>query len=172
MSPDTRTERRQARHRRNLVIGSVVGLASVLSAALVGVLLVVGPGEPPSAARPVGSASSDWSGAGDDVWSDDAPPTSVATSTATVTTVTTGATGTPDGPAGSSEPAATAADAVTSTTSAPRRTAVTVVRTAARQPPAPTSPSPRPTASTSATTDLPPGQLKRPKPKTPPPPRR
>ena len=166
MSSDTRTERRQARHRRNLVIGSVVGLASVLSAALVGVLLVVGPGEPPSAARSVGPASSEWSGTGDDVWSDAAPMTSVPTSSAAVT-------GTPSATTGTSGPAVTSTNPVTSTTAAPRRTGVTVVRTAAApQPPAPTSPSPRPTASTSTTTDVPPGQLKRPKPKTPPPPRR
>ena len=170
MSLDTRTERRQARQRRNLVIGAVVGLASVLSAALVGVLLVVGPGEPPSAARPAGPASSDWSGAGDDVWSDAAPPTSLDPSTAPVTTA---ATGTPAVRASSSEPAATSASPVTSTSPAPRRTAVTVVRTApAPPPPAPVSPTPKPAASTSTTTDVPPGQLKRPKPKTPPPPRR
>ena len=65
MSLDTRTARRQARHRRNLVVGAVVGLATAVSAALVGALLVAaGPDQPPSAGSSVGPSSSGWSAHG------------------------------------------------------------------------------------------------------------
>lgn len=152
MSLDTRTERRQARHRRTLVVGAVVALASVLSVALIVAFLTGGTEQPPSADSPQNASSSGWTPTGDDVWSDAASPTSVPTSTVSSTT----ATGTP------------AAGA----TGAANPTAVTVGRTAGGAQPA-GSTTPKPTATTSTTTELPPGQLKRPKPKnTTPPPRR
>jgi hypothetical protein len=150
MSLDTRTERRQARHRRNLVIGGVIALASVLSVSLLVALLTGGTDEPTSADHRV-RPSSAWTATGDDVWSDAGSPTSVPTSTAPGPTTTTG---TPS--------AATAASG---------GTAVTVARTSGAPRPASSTTS-GPVATASPTTDLPPGQLKRPKPKTTPPPRR
>jgi hypothetical protein len=156
MSLDTRTERRQARHRRNLVIGGVVALASVLSVALLVALLTGGDEQPTSADRPVQRSTSAWAPTGDDVWSEAASPTSAPTASTSTAPGLTTETGTP---------------AATSTTPAPRRTAVTVSRTSSAQQPAGPA-TPTPTATTSSTTNVPPGQLKRPKPKTTPPPRR
>ena len=153
MSLDTRTERRQARHRRTLVVGAVVALASVLSVALIVAFLTGGTEQPPSADSPQNASTSGWTPTGDDVWSDAASPTSVPTSTVSSTT----ATGTP---------------AAGATGGAANPTAVTVGRTAGGAQPA-GSTTPKPTATTSTTTEVPPGQLKRPKPKnTTPPPRR
>ena len=153
MSLDTRTERRQARQRRNLVIGGVVALASVLSVSLLVALLTGGgPDQPASAHQPNQPATSAWTPTDDDVWSDAPTTTSVPTSSAPGLTADTGT------------PTAT-------TTAAPRRTAVTVARTTSA--PALAGPTtPAPTMTTSPTSKVPPGQLKRPKPKTTPPPRR
>jgi hypothetical protein len=149
MSLDTRTERRQARHRRNLVIGGVIALASVLSVSLLVTLLSGGAEEPTSADHLVRPPTA-WTATGDDVWSDAASPTSVPTSTAPGPTTTTG---TP------------------SATTVSGGTAVTVARTSGAPRPA-TSTTSGAVATASPTTDLPPGQLKRPKPKSTPPPRR
>jgi hypothetical protein len=153
MSPATRTERRQARQRRNLVIGGVVALASVLSVSLLVALLTGGGADQPASAdEPERPATSAWTPTDDDVWSDAPGTTSVPTSSAPGLTADTGT------------PAAT-------TTVAPRRTAVTVSRTT--RAPAPSAPAtPAATMTTSPTSNVPPGQLKRPKPKTTPPPRR
>jgi hypothetical protein len=153
MSLDTRTERRQARQRRNLVVGGVVALASVLSVSLLVALLAGGADQPTSADRPLRPSASDWTPTDDDVWSDSAPTTPVATSSAPGLT---SPTGTP----------------VVTTTVAPRRTAVTVAGTTKAPAPATTrATTPAPTT-TSPTSNVPPGHLKRPKPKTTPPPRR
>jgi hypothetical protein len=156
MSLDTRTERRQARQRRNLVVGGVVALASVLSVSLLVALLTGGGDQPTSADRPLRPSASDWTPTGDDVWSNSVPTTSVPTSSAPGLT---SPTGTP----------------VVTTTVDPRRTAVTVVRTTKEPAPSPSTTrptAPAPTATASPTSDVPPGHLKRPKPKTTPPPRR
>ena len=152
MSLDTRTERRQARHRRNLVVGGVIALASVLSVSLLVALLTGGGDQPTSADRSIRSSPSDWTPTGDGVWSDAASSTSIPTSSAPGLTP---ATGTP----------------VATTAVAPASTAVTVARTTKAPTTAPST-TPTATMTASPTSNVPPGQLKRPKPKTTPPPRR
>jgi len=153
MSTETRTERRRTRHQRNLVVGSVIALAAVLSLGLLGLLLTGGGGARPSADSPLETTTSDWTPTGDDVWeSASVSPTPVPTSTSTAPSLT--ETGTP----------------APTTTAAPTGGAVTVARTTdASRAPAPAAP--RPTATPSSETE-PPGLLKRPKPKNTPPPRR
>ncbi|GAA2160937.1 hypothetical protein FHX52_3213 [Humibacillus xanthopallidus] len=154
MSLDTRTERRQARQRRNLVIGGVAALASVLSVSLLVALLTGGADQPASAEQPNGPSTSAWTPTDDDVWSEAPSTTSVPTVTAPGLTA---ATGTP----------------TATTPAAPQRTAVTVARTTSAPRPADPAPAtPTTTMTTSPTSNVPPGQLKRPKPKTTPPPRR
>ncbi len=184
MSLDTRTARRQARHRRNLVVGAVVGLATAVSAALVGAMLVAaGPDQPSSAASSVGPSSSGWPATADDVRGEavtSAPTSSVqgpedgtGTPAPSATAAATSA-----GPLPAADPVSAAGRASSAgpspsadpTSPQAGRTVVTVMRTDREEPSSP--PRPTPTASPRSSSDLPPGQLKRPKPKRTPPPRR
>ena len=133
MSQISRIERRQARHRRNLVIGAVVAVAAALSMALIVGFLVGGIGgseQPASADRTEDLSTSEWTPTGDDVWSD--ASTSVPTSTAPGTTTQTGT------------PAASTTTAVATRTGVVARTG-DATRSSA-------SPTPKPTATKVSTT--------------------